>query len=79
MRGEVTRIFCDEDRGGGGVQELGILFQESIFFVKDLKSPKKSGRFDTSGSSVALFVAEILCALDAVLFDRRTNQRTRRF
>ena len=29
-----------------------------------------------SGSPVALFVAEILCALDAVLFDGRTNQRT---
>ena len=41
------------------MQELGILFQESIFFVKDLKSPKKSGRFDTSGSSVAHFVPEI--------------------
>jgi len=30
------------------------------------KSPRKSGRFDTSGSPVALFVAEISCALDGV-------------
>ena len=45
--------------------------------LKNPKSPQKSGRFDTSGSPVALFVAEILCALDGV--KNVTDQRTRRF
>ena len=34
--------------------------------MENPKSPQKSGRFDTSGSPVALFVAEISCALDGV-------------
>ena len=37
----------------------------SIFW-ENPKSPQKSSRFDTSGSQVALFVAEISCALDGV-------------
>ena len=47
---------------------------QNVIFLENPKSPQKSGRFYTSGSPVALFVAEILCALDAVLFDGRTNE-----
>ena len=54
---------------------------QTVIFFENPKSPRKSGRFDTSGSPVALFVAEISCALDGVknVTDGRTNQRTRRF
>ena len=53
--------------------------QKLFFFYP--KNPQKYGRFDTSGSPVALFVAEILCALDAVKIVGygRTNGQTRRF
>ena len=44
--------------------------------MENSKSPRKFGRFDTSGSPVALFVAEISCALDGVknVTDEPTNK-----
>ena len=51
---------------------------KKYIFSENLKSSKKSGRFDTSGSAVALFVDEISCSLDGVknVTDQPTNGRT---
>ena len=54
---------------------------EIVFFVlKNMESPQNSGRFGTSGSPVALFVAEILPSRFFVTRTERTRMgRNRAF